>query len=88
MTDFELMGLALEEAAKAAAEEIVQNVGKAAEALGARLEAGRIERGEAVLVVLRALIGVGEHLVGLVDLFEPGLRFFVPRVHIRVVFFG
>ena len=77
---------AAETSAKAAAEEIVQNVGKAAEALGARLEAGRIERGEAVLVVLRALIGVGEHLVGLVDLFELLLALLVAGVQVGVEF--
>src|SRR5262249_1850637 len=42
----------------------------------------------AELIVLAALLGVGEHLVGLVDLLEAGLGLLVALVHVRVVLPG
>src|SRR5439155_14168207 len=40
----------------------------------------------AELVVLLPLLGIAEHLVGLVDLLEPGLGRLVARIDVRVVF--
>ncbi|MNR27136.1 hypothetical protein D3C85_1443920 [compost metagenome] len=40
----------------------------------------------AVLIVGRALAGVGQHFVGLVGLFEFILGLLVPRIAVRVVF--
>ena len=42
----------------------------------------------AVAVVLGALLGVGEHVVRLVDLLEALLGRLVARVHVRVVLAG
>ena len=71
------------------AEQVAQvNVSKvSSEAAPASAVVG-VHPGVAKLVIPGPLLLVGQDLVGLVDLFEPGLRFFVPRVHIRVVFFG
>ena len=75
MTDFELMGLALEEAAKAAAR-------SAAEArVGVK---GRMTE----LVVLLALLGVAKHLGGLVELLELLLALLVAGVQVGVVLLG
>ena len=69
------------EAAKTAATEATAEVAvtAAAEALGAVV---------AELVVLRALLRVGQHLIGLVDLLEAFLRFLVARVDIGMVLLG
>ena len=80
-------------AAKAAAEEARENVAQIAEvakALKARAAeaGGGVERGVAVLVVLRALVVVREDLIGLVDLLEPLLGFLVAGVQVRVVLLG
>ena len=77
------------EAAEEGAEQVAQvNVSKvSSEAAPASAVVG-VHPGVAKLVIPGPLLLVGQDLVGLVDLFEPGLRFFVPRVHIRVVFFG
>ena len=42
----------------------------------------------AELVILRALVGIGQHLVGLVDLLEALLAFFIARMQVRVVGLG
>ena len=49
---------------------------------------GRVKRRMAELVILRALVGIGQHLVGLVDFLEALLAFLVARMQIRVVGFG
>ena len=74
-----------------AAEEAVENVGEVepgslegAASRGAAPEIGIYAR-VAELVVARPLVAVGKHLVGLVHLFELGLRFLVPRVQVRVI---
>ena len=86
-------------AAEAAAEDIpedipeaaAENVVKAAEAAetgAAGAAGGRVERRMAELVILRALVGIGQHLVGLVDLLEALLAFLIARMQIRVVGLG
>ena len=86
-------------AAEAAAEDIpedipeaaAENVAKAAEAAetgAAGAAGGRVERRMAELVILRALVGIGQHLVGLVDLLEALLAFLIARMQIRVVGLG
>ena len=47
-----------------------------------------VDAREAVLVVPGALVRVGEHLVGLVDLLEFGLGFLVAGVQVGVVLLG
>ena len=78
------------EAAAEEAREDVPEVAEVAEALEARAaEAGaRVEGGVAVLVVLRALVVVGEDLVGLVDLLEALLAGLVARMQIGMVLLG
>ena len=98
MTDFELMGLALEEAAKAAAEDIAKNVAqvhtvaaKTAEAAGAAAVlccVGGVNSGKAVLVVQLALFRVRKHLVCFVDLLELCLGVLIAGVIVRVVLHG
>ena len=86
-------------AAEAAAENIAEdipeaaaeNVAKAAEAAetgAAGAAGGRVERRMAELVILRALVGIGQHLVGLVDLLEALLAFLIARMQVRVVGLG
>ena len=91
--------LGLPAAAEAAAEDIAEdvpeaaaeNVAKAAEAAEtgpAGAAGGRVERRMAELVILRALVGIGQHLVGLVDLLEALLTFLIARMQVRVVGLG
>jgi hypothetical protein len=40
----------------------------------------------AVLVIFLPLLGVGENLMGLIDLLELGLSCFIPRVYIGMMF--
>ena len=42
----------------------------------------------AELVILRALVGIGQHLVGLVDFLEALLAFLIARMQVRVVGLG
>ena len=42
----------------------------------------------AELVILRALVGIGQHLVGLIDLLEALLAFLIARMQVRVVGLG
>ena len=81
-------------AAEAAAEHRGKDVLEAAEATAAEAaeiakpaaaEAARLGAVVAELVVLRPLLGVGQHLVGLVDLLELLLGGLVAGVHVRVV---
>ena len=81
-------------AGRAAAEELAEDVAEPAEALPkpaepdeaaraiARAACGRVFMAE--LVVARALLGIGEHLVGLVDLLELLLGVFIARVDVRM----
>ena len=83
-------------AAAAAAEKAAENIAEVAEiaesctaeraASRIRVEI-RVDTREAVLIVARALIRIGEHLVGLVDLLE---FFFRARivVHVRMILRG
>src|SRR5437773_1980639 len=72
-------------AAAAHAEEDGEDVGEAAEPLdaGARPAGAAVDSLLAVAVVARALLGIGDHLVGAVDLLEPlrGVR--IAAVHVR-----
>ena len=83
-------GIAAEaaETAEAASEQIVENVREASEALGAGLEAAGIESGKAELIVLGALVLVGEHLIGLIDFFEFRFAVLVSGMEVRMVFLG
>src|SRR5581483_1248498 len=75
------------------AEEVAEDVGEDfLEALG-ELEAEAaalrtLEGGVAVAVVLRAPLGIGEHLVGLVDLLEALLGGLVARITVGMVLDG
>ena len=91
--------LLLSAAAEAAAEDVAEdvpeaaaeNVPKAAEAAetgAAGAAGGRVKRRMAELVILRALVGIGQHLVGLVDLLEALLAFLIARMQVRVVGLG
>ena len=42
----------------------------------------------AELVILRALVGIGQHLVGLIDLLKALLAFLIARMQVRVVGLG
>src|SRR5262249_46132494 len=82
------IGAALAAAANAAdAEQIIEDVGEGgrhiAEAVG-RAGAGMLERGVAEAVIGRALVGILEDLVGLVDLFEADFAALVAGVAIGV----
>src|SRR5699024_6653123 len=79
-----------------AAEKAVENVAevKAAYAAGIRVAAARaaaeigVNARKAELVVPRALILVGKHLVRFVDLFKFCLGLFIPRDQIRMILLG
>ena len=91
MTDFELMGLALEEAAKAAASKGGKYILEAAEAgavEAASLCLRGIKGGVAELVILRLLLRVGKDLVGFVYFLEFFLCLSIAWVQIRVVLLG
>ena len=84
-------------AACAAAEEVAENIAQISEAAEASksAEAGarigvevRVDTREAVLVVARLFVRVGQHLVGLVDLLEFFLCRFIARVLVGVVLHG
>ena len=82
---------AAENVAEAAAENVTEDIAEAAEAAkpgAAGAAGGRVKRRMAELVILRALVGIGQHLVGLVDFLEALLAFLVAGVQIRVVGFG
>ena len=91
------IGLTGGTAAEAAAEEGGENVAqihiikaaeaaaKAATATGSKV---RIHPCMAVLVIALALRGVAQHLVGLVDLLEPGLGLLVAGIQVGVVLLG
>ena len=82
---------AAEDIAKDIPEAAAENVAKAAEAAetgAAGAAGGRVERRMAELVILRALVGIGQHLVGLVDLLEALLAFLIARMQVRVVGLG
>ena len=80
-------------AAEAAAEKAAEDVAEVAEVEAARAvgsaartrAVARVHAGKAELVVARLLLGIGEHLVGLVDLLELLLGFLVAGVHVGVV---
>ena len=79
---------AAEAPAEEGAEDVPQvDVAHVEAAEAAPAEVG-IHPGVAKLVVLGPLVLVGQHLVGLVDLLELGLRLGVARVHVRVVLLG
>ena len=84
-------GAAAEAAAEKAAEDIAQvseveaAVEPAAKAASAVVG---VHAGEAELIVPGPLAAVAEHLIGLVDLLEPGLRRLVVRVEVRMVLLG
>ena len=81
-------GAAAETTAEEGGEDVAQvEVLKPAAAEAAGPEVG-VYAGVAVLVVPGALIRVGEHLVGLVDLLKLGLRLGVTGVEVRVIFLG
>ena len=71
-------------AERVAAEERVEDVGERAEAVRLRRVAARVEPLEAVAVVGRAALGVGEDLVRLGGLLELLLGLRVVAVHVRV----
>ena len=71
-----------------AAEPAEAAAAEAAEVAVAAAEAAGLGTVVAELVVLGALLGIGEHLIGLVDLLEALLGRLVPRVHVRVVLLG
>ena len=82
-------------AAEAAAEEAAENVAQVAEIEAACPVSAALARaivgvhpGEAELVIFLALIGIGQHLVGLVDLLELLLGLLVAGVHVRVILPG
>lgn len=82
---------AAENVAEAAAENVTEDIAEAAEAAkpgAAGAAGGRVKRRMAELVILRALVGIGQHLVGLIDLLKALLAFLVARMQIRVVGFG
>ena len=88
------LALAAAEAAETPAEEGTEDVSQvdvphveAAEAAPAGAEVGVYPR-MAELVILGPFLLVGQHLIGLVDLFELSLGFFVARIHVRVVLLG
>lgn len=81
------------EPAKAAAEEGAKQVAhvKSAEPASPAGTTGAkigVHPRKAKLIVLGPLLLVREHLIGLIDLFEPGFRRFVARVQVRVILFG
>ena len=88
------IGVLTAPAAKAPAEEAVEDIGKiearALEGVSSRRAAAEIgvHPRVAELIVARPLLLVGENLVGLVDLFELGLRILVPGVQVRVILFS
>ena len=80
--------------AAAAAEKAVEDIAdvakvKAEAACTASAAAiARVDARMAKLVIARALLRVGEHRVGLVDLFKFGFCVLVSRIQVRVVLFG
>ena len=92
------VGVAPLGAAKAAAEEAAEKVAQIAEVEARRAVAptgaacactvAGVNAREAKLVVPGLLVGVGQHLVGLVDLLELLLGLLVAGVHVRVVLAG
>lgn len=79
-----------EEGAEEVAQVDVAHIRKAAEAASepaARIEVG-VHARMSELVITGAFFLVGQDLVGLVDLLEPGLGRLVARVQVRVVLFG
>lgn len=79
---------AAEAAAKEAAEDIAQvsEVKTAVEpAAGAEV---RVYAGVAVLIIAGFFVGVGKHLIGLVDFLEPGLGLLVAGMEVRMVLLG
>ena len=89
-----LGALAAGRSAHAAAEQLVENIAHAAHA--AKVEAPRPAEGIAIhagsvkakLVVPGALVRVGQHLVGLVQLLEAGLGLLVVGVQVGVALLG
>ena len=84
---------ALTAAAKAAAEKAAENIAQIAEikaacAISAACPVIGIHAGKAELVIARLLVGIGEHLVGLVDLLELLLGLLIAGVHVRMVLAG
>jgi hypothetical protein len=63
-------GAATAGVAEDVAEDVAEGLGEAAEALGAAAAEVRVDAGVAVLVVGRALLRVGQHLVGFLGLLE------------------
>ena len=92
------VGVAPLRSAEAAAEEAAENVAQIAEVEARRAVApsgaagtcaiAGIHARKAELVIPGLLIGIGQHLVGLVDLLELLLGLLVAGVHIRMVFPG
>jgi hypothetical protein len=88
------------ESAEAAAEDIAEQIAQihapaagksvepAAEAAALARAVGGVHAGKAELIVLGALVGIAEDLVGLVDLLEFFLGFLVAGVIVRVILQG
>src|SRR3984885_254417 len=77
-------------AAAAHAEQIVENVGEGGGEFGAKTvrrahAVALLERGMAKTVIGRALVGILEDLVGLVDFLEPVFGLGIARISIRMV---
>ena len=66
------------------AEQVLENVGHAAEAVARPLAAALLERGVAIAVVGGPLLPVGEMLVGFVDFLELDLGGLVARIAVGV----
>ena len=82
-------------AAESTAEKAAEDVAQVAKVEAAAVSAApgsravvRIHPGEAELVVPGFFLGIGQDLIGLVDLLELLLGFFITGVHVRVVFPG
>ena len=77
-------------AAKKAVEDIadVAKVKAEAACTASAAAIARIDACVAKLVIARALLRVGEHRIGFVDLFKFGFCVLVPRIQVRVVLFG
>ena len=89
------VGVAALTAAESTAEKAAEDVAQVTKVEAAAISAApgsravvRIHPGEAELVVPGFFLGIGQDLIGLVDLLELLLGLFIAGVHVRVVFPG
>ena len=92
LTPLRCVGIGPPAAAEAAAEEAAEDVAQVSEVKAAVEPAAgaevRVNSGVAVLVIAGFFIGVGKHLIGLVDFLEPGLGLLVAGMEVRMVLLG